>query len=287
MKHRFVAESQNTYSVTALCRVLKISRCGYYAARSRPPSRRARTNAELLQRIRRIHATSRENYGAVKTLNALRTEGIDCGLKRVARLRRLHGIEAKRRRRFKQAYAARHSEPPAPNLLERDFTATTRDRVWATDITFIPTREGWLYVAVVIDLYSRRVVGWSMQQRINLSLALEALTMALRNRTPNPGLVHHSDRGQLYLATAYRDLLNAHGMIQSMSKKGDCYDNAVVESFFSNLKNELTWHRSFQTRDEARRAIFDYIELFYNRERLHQTLDYVSPMRYEENRVVA
>lgn len=287
MKHQFITENQAAYSVIALCRALRISRCGYYAAKTRPASRRARTNADLLQHIRRIHAQSRENYGTVKTLNALRTEGIACGLKRVRRLRYLHGIEAKRRRRFKQAYAARHSEPPAPNLLNRDFTASAPDRVWATDITFVPTREGWLYVAVVIDLFSRRVVGWAMHQRINLSLVVDALTMAIQQRRPLPGLVHHSDQGQLYLATAYRRLLTAHGMVQSMSKKGDCYDNAVVESFFSNLKNELTWHRSFETRDAARSAIFDYIEFFYNRQRLHETLDYVSPVRYEESRVVA
>lgn len=287
MKHQFIAESQVSYSITALCRVLCISRCGYYAARARTPSPRARSNADLLQRIRRIHTQSRENYGTVKTLRALRAEGADCGLKRVRRLRKLHGIEAKRRRRFRQAYAARHSEPPAPHLLNRDFTASAPDRLWATDITFVPTREGWLYVAVVIDLYSRRVVGWAMRERINLTLAVEALTMAIRQRQPRPGLVHHSDQGQLYLATVYRDLLKAHDMIQSMSRKGDCYDNAVAESFFSSLKNELTWHRSFTTRDEARSAIFDYIELFYNRERSHQTLDYVSPVRYEECNVVA
>lgn len=287
MKHAFIAEHQGSHSVTALCRVLRVSRCGYYAARTRQPSERSDANAALLQRIRRIHAKSRENYGALKTVRALRTDGIDCGLKRVARLRRLNGIEAKRRKRFKQAYAARHSDPPAPNLLDRNFAAPAPDRVWATDITFVPTREGWLYVAVVIDLYSRRVIGWAMHSRINLPLATEALTMAIRSRKPKPGLIHHSDRGQLYLATAYRKLLKAHGMIQSMSKKGDCYDNAVVESFFSNLKNELTWHRSFATREEARSAIFEYVELFYNRERLHQTLDYVSPMRYEEDRAVA
>jgi putative transposase len=286
VKHQFVRDQASGHSVTALCCALKISRSGYYAAKRRPASRRARANAELLQHIRRIHAQSRENYGTVKTCNALRTEGIACGLKRVRRLRKLHGIEAKRRRRFQQAYAARHSEPPAPNLLNRDFTALAPDRVWATDITFVPTREGWLYVAVVIDLYSRRVVGWAMHQRINLPLVIDALTMAIQQRRPQPGLIHHSDQGQLYLATAYRNLLKAHGMIQSMSRKGDCYDNAVVESFFSSLKNELTWHRAFATRDEARGAIFDYIELFYNRERIHETLDYVSPMRYEDIRAV-
>jgi transposase InsO family protein len=287
VRQQFVKDQSALHSVSALCRALRISRSGYYAALIRPMSQRTRANAELLSHIRRVHGRSRENYGAVKTLRALNTEGIDCGIKRVARLRRLNGIEAKRRRRFRSAYAARHSEPPAANLLERHFSVAKPDCVWASDITFVPTRAGWLYVAVVIDLYSRRVVGWAMHQRINLPLAVEALMMAIAQRRPLPGLIHHSDRGQLYLATAYRDLLKAHGMVQSMSRKGDCYDNAVVESFFSNLKNELTWHRSFATRDEARRAIFDYIELFYNRDRLHETLDYVSPVRYEERRVVA
>lgn len=287
MKHQFVKDQSSHHGVSALCRSLRISRSGYYAAQTRPASRRTRANAELLSRIRRIHAQSRENYGAVKTWRALHAQGIACGLKRVARLRRIHGIEAKRRRRFRLAYGARHSAPAAANLLDRAFSVAQPDRVWATDITFVPTREGWLYVAVVIDLYSRRVVGWAMHPRINLPLVVEALTMAITQRRPRPGLIHHSDRGQLYLATAYRELLKAHGMVPSMSRKGDCYDNAVVESFFSNLKNELTWHRSFATRDEARRAIFDYIELFYNRDRLHETLDYVSPVGYEENRVVA
>lgn len=281
MKHQFVREQSASHSVTALCRSLRITRSGYYAALRRPVSERACFNADLLARIRRIHAKSRENYGAVKTLRALHAEGIGCGIKRVARLRRIHGIEAKRRRRFKLAYASRHSAPAAANLLDRHFGAVAPDRIWATDITFVPTREGWLYVAVVVDLYSRRVVGWAMHQRINLPLVREALTMAIEQRRPAAGLIHHSDRGQLYLATTYRDLLKAHGMVQSMSRKGDCYDNAVVESFFSNLKNELTWHHSFTTRDQARRAIFDYIELFYNRKRIHQSLGYRTPEAVE------
>ncbi|SRR5713226_2916274 len=185
-------------------------------------------------------------------------------------------------RRFRTAYAARHSTSPAPNLLDGQFTVSAPDRVWVTDITFIATREGWLYLAVVLDLYSRRVVGWAMHDRINQPLVVEALALALQQRYPAPGLIHHSDQGQLYCARTYRSLLPAHGILASMSRKGNCYDNAVVESFFSNLKNELIWHRTFQTRDEARRAIFDYIECFYNRNRLHQTLDYVSPVRYEE-----
>ena len=266
-----------------MCRVLRVSRSGFYAWRARPVAARTNANARLLRRIRDIHARSRENYGAVKTWRALLEGGEPCGLNRVARLRQAHGIVAKRMRRFRQASAARHSEPAAPNLLDRCFTVAAPDRTWVGDITFVPTGEGWLYLAVVLDLHSRRVVGWAMHERINQPLVLEALTMAIQQRRPAPGLVHHSDRGQLYGASAYRAVLHTHGMIVSQSRKGNCYDNAVVESFFSSLKNELVWHCRFHTRDEARRAIFDYIECFYNRHRMHETLDYVSPVRYEES----
>jgi transposase InsO family protein len=171
-------------------------------------------------------------------------------------------------------------------LLDRHFTVNRPDRAWAGDITFIPTREGWLYVAVLLDLYSRKVVGWAMSDRQNRQLALDALVMAIERRQPEPGLIHHTDQGTLYATTAYREILRRHHMLPSMSRKGDCYDNAVAESFFSNLKNELTWDRDFKTRSAARSAIFEWIEVFYNRERLHETLDYVSPVRYEEQTVV-
>jgi len=272
--------------VTALCRVLGVSRSGYYGWRTRPASARAEANARLLQHIRRIHAGSRENYGAVKTWQALTEAGERCGLHRVARLRQAHGIEAKRLRRFRSAYTARHSDATAPNLLNRDFTASAPDRVWVGDVTFIATREGWLYLAVLIDLYSRRVVGWAMGNQQNRQLVSDALTMAIEHRRPAPGLIHHTDQGVLYGTSAYRAILTRHAMIPSMSRKGDCYDNAVAESFFSNLKNELTWHHDFRYRDEARAAVFAYIEVFYNRQRLHQSLDYLSPVRYEEQRVV-
>lgn len=208
-----------------------------------------------------------------------------CGRNRVARLRQAHGIEAKRLRRIRLNYAPRN-EAATPNLLSRDFTVLSPNRVWVGDITFIPTREGWLHLAVLLDLYSRRVVGWAMNDCQNRALITDALTMAIEHRQPKPGLIHHTDQGPLYATTAYRAILNEHGMIPSMSRKGDCYDNAVAESFFSNLKNELTWHCRFQSRDEARAAIFGYIEVFYNRGRLHQTLDYVSPVRYEELQAV-
>lgn len=268
-----------------MCRALGLSRSGYYDWRTRCLSDRTQANARLLDRIRAIHAASRENYGIRKIWRALIAAGESCGRHRVARLCSAHGIQAKRLRRFRSVYRS-EARPAAANLLERNFHVAQPDRVWAGDMTFIPTREGWLYLAVLLDLYSRRVVGWAMGAKMNQALANDALTMAIEQRQPPPGLIHHSDRGVLYGTAAYQAILHYHGMIQSQSRKGDCYDNAVVESFFANLKNELTWHCRFATRDEARAAIFDYIEVFYNRQRLHETLDYVAPVRYEERAAV-
>ncbi|HSH30469.1 MAG TPA: IS3 family transposase [Thiohalobacter sp.] len=238
-------------------------------------------NERLLSRIHQVHLASRENYGERKTWKVLRAEGETCGRHRVARLRRLNGLIAKRTRRFRQAYAARNNLPPAPNLLARDFTATGPDRVWVSDITFVPTRRGWLYLAVMVDLFSRRVVGWSMNHRADQHLTADALQMALRQRQPLPGLIHHSDQGIQYAAASYRELLHAHGIVQSMSRKGNCLDNAVAESFFSNMKNELIHHTLYEDREQARSAIFEYMEMFYNRQRIHETLGYISPAEYE------
>ena len=285
MRYHFIEEHQGAFRVTSMCRVLGVSRSGFYGWRTRPVSTRTQANENLLKRIREIHARSQENYGAVKTWRALVDAGETCGHNRVARLRQSHGIEAKRMRRFRLSYAPRN-EAATPNLLARDYTADVVNQVWVGDITFIPTKEGWLYLAVLIDLYSRRVVGWAMSACQNRALITDAIMMAIEHRQPRPGLIHHTDQGTLYATIAYRAILEEHSMIPSMSRKGDCYDNAVAESFFSNLKNELTWHCRFQSRDEARAAIFRYIEVFYNRQRLHQTLDYVSPVRYEEQTVV-
>jgi transposase InsO family protein len=286
VRYRFIAEHAKVYRISAMCRILQVSRAGFYGWRERPESARAKANQRLLQRIRAIHARSREAYGVVKTHRALREAGESCGRNRVARLRQRHGIVARRVRRFRAAYAARNSEPPAPNLLDRHFRVDRRDQAWVGDVTFIPTREGWLYLAVLIDLYARRVVGWAMSERQNRHLVTDALTMAIERRHPQPGLIHHTDQAVLYATPAYRAILSHHHMVASMSAKGDCYDNAVAESFFSGLKNELIWGRDFRTRVEARSAIFEWIEVFYNRERLHETLDYVSPVRYEERTVV-
>jgi putative transposase len=282
MKYQFIHDHASRCRVSSMCQVLGVSRSGYYDWRDREPSARDRANAGLLTLIRAIHHRSRENYGAVKTWRALNAEGHSCGRHRVARLRRAHGIEAKRMRRFRSGYANRHTEGIAPNLLQRNFHVESADRIWVGDGTFIPTREGWLYLAVLVDLYSRKIVGWAMGNQMNRQLVIDALMMAIDHRRPRPGLVHHTDQGVVYSTSAYRAVLKEHEMLASMSRKGNCHDNAVAESFFGNLKNELTAHHTFETRAEARAAIFDYIELFYNRERIHQTLDYVSPVRYEE-----
>jgi putative transposase len=287
VRYGFIAAHQHEHRVTTLCRVLRVSRSGYYGWRTRPESARNRENHRLLAHIQIIHARSRETYGVVKTYRALQELGIDGGRNRIARLRQCHGIVAKRVRRFRSAYAARNNEPAAPNRLDRHFTVDQPDRAWVGDITFIPTREGWLHLAVLLDLYSRRIVGWAMSEKQNRQLPIDALVMAIERRQPEPGLIHHTDQGTLYATAAYREILRRHHMLPSMSRKGDCYDNAVAESFFSGLKNELVWGRDFRTRSEARSAIFEWIEVFYNRERLHQTLDYVSPVRYEERTAVA
>lgn len=281
MRYQFIRDHERQYAIRSLCRVMKVSRSGFYEWRDRPISTRAKANAALLSCIRQVHERSRENYGAFKTWRALRMTGQTCGRHRVARLRREHGIEAKRMRRFRSGYAARHTEGIAPNRLYRNFKADSANRVWVGDTTFVATREGWLQLAVLLDLHSRQVVGWAMHSVLNRSLVINALMMAIESRRPRPGLLHHTDQGVLYSSAAYRAILDRHGLIQSMSRKGNCHDNAVAESFFSNLKNELTWHCDFKTRDEARAAIFDYIELFYNRERLHGTIDYVSPSMFE------
>lgn len=265
-----------------MCRVLQISRSGYYGWRDRPESERSRQERALLVEIRKVHASSREAYGAVKTWRALRRAGVACGKNRVARLRSLAGIEARRKRKFRLSYQSQHRLPPAPNLLRAPFLASGPDQVWVVDVTFIPTRAGWLYLAVLVDLYSRLVVGWSMKERPNQELVNDALMMAVEQRSPEPGLIHHSDQGRLYASTIYTQLLSRFGMVPSMSRKGNCYDNAVVESFFSSLKNELVHHRDYHTRDQARMEIFEYIELFYNRQRIHQSLDYETPLVYDQ-----
>lgn len=282
MKYQFIKTHRTMFRVRVMCAVLGVSVSGFYGWTRRPVSRREQENRRLLSRIQSIHADTGENYGAIKTWKALRNEGELCGRHRVARLRRINGIIAKRMRRFRTSSAARNNAPAAPNLLAQNFTADAANRIWVGDITYISTRKGWLLLAVVVDLYSRRIVGWSMSERINQQLVVDALIMAIRQRNPEPGLIYHSDQGIQYTGPRYQAILKTYDMIASMSRKGNCYDNAVAESFFSNLKNELVHHCDYHDRDEARADIFKYIEVFYNRKRIHETLDYISPAQYEE-----
>ncbi len=286
MKYQFIQAHQETYSLTRLCQGLGVSRSGYYAWCRRPASARTQANRRLVEQMRTLHRDTKERYGAVKLWRALLAVGVVCGRHRVARLRRVHGMEARRTRRFRLVVEHHQFAPPAPNRLHQSFVATAPNRIWAGDLTMIPTRVGWLYLAVVLDLYSRRVIGWAMSSKPDHQVAMAALQMALTQRCPCPGLIHHTDQGAQYASRAYRQLLTTSGVVASMSRKGNCYDNAVVESFFSTLKNELVHERDYHTRDEACAEIFEFIEVFYNRQRVHQTLDYVSPVHFETNHPV-
>ncbi len=285
MRYAFIGAHVEEFSIGRMCAVLHVSRSGYYAWRCRPISARTVANTRLLARMQQLHRQTKARYGAVKLWRALRLVGALCGRHRVARLRRQHGLIAQRVRRFRVVIEHHQFAPPAPNRLQQVFVAPAANRIWAGDLTAIATRAGWLYLAVLLDLYSRRVIGWAMSAKPDQQVALQALRMALAHRHPQPGLIHHTDQGALYTSLAYQRLLTQNGMMASMSRKGNCYDNAVVESFFSTLKNELVHEREYHTREEAQAEVFEFIEVFYNRQRLHQTLDYVSPVQFEATSV--
>ncbi len=265
-----------------MCEGLGVSRSGYYGWRDRPPAARQKANEALEEQIRSIHNRSRGTYGAPRIHAELRARGERCSRNRVARLMRGHGIEAKTSRRYRWTVKSKSVAAPLPNRLMRSFVVTQPNRAWVSDWTYIPTRAGWLYLAVVIDLYSRAVIGWSMSTRTTSELVCEALRMALHRRQPVWSTVVHSDQGRQYASAEYQMALKHRGLIGSMSRKGNCYDNAVVESFFHTLKTELMWFEDYRSRDEARSSIFEYIEAFYNRVRRHSTLSYRSPMDYEQ-----
>jgi putative transposase len=281
VRYAFIRTQEDAHRVTRLCAALAVSRSGYYAWRDRPLSARTAEDQRLLPVLRRLHQEAREGYGAIKLWRALNQHGIRCGRHRVARLRQLAGLEAQRSRRFRSIVEHHQLPPPLPNRLQQCFVTTTLNRVWVGDFTHVPTPAGWLYVAVLLDLYSRRVIGWAMRGKPDQQLTLDALAMAVRQRRVQPGLIHHSDQGAQYTCLAYQRQLATLGMTSSMSRKGNCYDNAVAESFFSTLKNELIHHQTYHTRDEASREIFAFIEGFYNRQRLHQSLAYLSPLEFE------
>ena len=285
MKYAAIEAHRADFSIALMCRALGVGRAGFYASRRRGPSARAQRDEQLRARIRVVHGQSRATYGSPRVHAELAAQGERCGRKRVARLMRAEGLRVKVRRPCRpQTTDSRHAHPVAPNVLARRFSVkeiTAPNCVWAGDITYVPSREGWLYLAVILDLASRRVVGWSMGRTLEASLAMAALQMASAARKPSDGLIHHSDRGVQYAAFAYQELLFRHQLVPSMSRRANCYDNAVVESFFATLEWELIERSNWATRDEARRAIFEYIECWYNPKRRHSSLGYLSPAEYE------
>ena len=282
MRFRFIEDHREEWPVRLICEVLDVSASGYYAWRSRSECARATANRELLEHVRRLHSQHRGRYGSPRLHAALRAEGRGVSRGRVERLMRQHGIRAAVSRRFRPVTTdSRHGLPISPNLLEQRFQASAPNQVWLADITYVPTGEGWLYLAAVLDLASRKVVGWAMRDQLRSELAEAALLMAIQRQRPGSSLTHHSDRGGQYASGEYRKLLTGAGMKASMSRTGNCYDNAPMESFFHTLKVELVHQRRWRTKDEARRDLFAYVEGYYNRQRIHSALGYITPEQAE------
>jgi transposase InsO family protein len=286
MKYAAIQQHCGQYPVQMMCRALNVSRSGYYDWRRRPESARAQRHRKLTEKIRYFHQASRETYGSPRICEDLLDSGEQVGENTVALLMQRGGIVPKTVRKFRVTTDSRKTVP-APNLLEQQFTTTRPNECWVSDITFIPTREGWLYLAVIIDLYSRAVVGWAMHRRMKTDLVLDALAMALMSRNICSPLLSHSDQGSQYAAADYRAMLAAHGIECSMSRKGCCWDNAVAESFFHTLKTELVHHEDYRSRGEAKASIFEYIEVFYNRQRRHSHIGQVAPLVFESAELAA
>jgi putative transposase len=282
VRFQFIEDHRDELPVTRMCKVLNVSPSGFYAWRGRPVSAREMANRELVKKIEAVYYDSYETYGSPRVYHELKSQDVACSKNRVARLMRLRGLRAKQVRRYKATTKRNKKHRVAPILLKRDFRADRPDHKWLTDITYIPTQEGWLYLAVILDLYNRGIVGWAMSERMTSALTIRALKMAIRERRPGGGLIHHSDQGSQYTDGTYQALLRDHGIQASMNGVGTWYDNAPMESFFGTLKSELVHHRLYHTRDEARLDLFFYIEAFYNRRRRHSSLDYLSPEAYEQ-----
>lgn len=278
MKYEFIQEYREIFRLLSMCKVLNVSRSGYYAWRKRIPSKRMIANHKLLNSIRDIYQKNRKVYGSPRITNELNECGLRCGKHRVARIMKENGIQACIRKKFRKMNESQHSYPASPNLLLNDKIS---DRVWVSDITFIHTREGWMYVSAIMDVKTRKIIGLSIKNRLTQDLTTDALIQAVKRERPGKGLIHHSDRGKQYASYAYKELLNQYGIRSSMSRSGNCYDNAYIESFWGTLKKELVYGEKYQTRKDARLSIFEYIEVFYNRIRKHSALGYKSPMQYD------
>ena len=282
MKYVFIRAHRRAFPVSLMCWTLDVGRKGFYAWLNRPESPLRQENRRLLVEIKAAHQKSRKTYGSPRIHAELNANGHACGRHRVARLMRQHGIVSKHKRKFRVTTDSVHSYPIAENKLQRQFNVSKPGQCWVSDITYIPTREGWLYLAVTLDLFHRKVIGWAMDRWITRQLAIDAFNMAIRNGRLESGLIHHSDRGVQYASNEFRGLLKAHAIQCSMSRKGDCWDNAVAESFFHTLKMELIHGNFYDTRQQAKTDIFDYIEIFYNRQRRHSYLGYLSPVDFEK-----
>jgi transposase InsO family protein len=281
VKYAFIEAHRSEFPVTLMCKVLGVSRSGFFDWKKRDPSKSEARKSSLVGKIEKIHLGSRKTYGSPRVYKTLKGLGEKCSKATVERLMRENGIRSKIKRKFKATTNSNHTLPVAPNLVKRDFTADAPNKLWCTDITYLWTEEGWLYLAAIIDVFTRKVVGWAMKDRLTLPLALEALEMAVRRQNPSPGLVHHSDRGCQYAAHEYRSELRRHGFLCSMSRRGQCWDNALAESFFHSLKTEHVYHERFSTRAQAKSSVFEWIEVFYNRQRIHSAIGFVSPACYE------
>ncbi len=282
MKYIFIRAHRGAFPVSLMCQTLEVGSSGFYAWRKRPESPRSQQNRQLLMEIKAVHQKSRKTYGSPRIHAELNEIGHACSRYRVARLMRQHGIVSKHKKKFRLTTNSVHSYPVAENQLQRQFDVARPGQCWVSDITYIPTRQGWLYLAVTLDLYHRKIIGWAMDRWITRQLVIDALNMAVKNGCLESGLIHHSDRGVQYASNEFRGLLKAHAIQCSMSRKGNCWDNAVAESFFHTLKVELIQGKIYDTRQEAKTDIFDYIEVFYNRQRRHSYLGYLSPVDFEK-----
>lgn len=288
MKYTFISENRGRYKVDWTCNVLNVSRSGYYAWLKRPESKRTRDNRKLVAQIKVIHMDKyKKAYGSPRIYKELNENGIPCSQNRVARVMKNEGIKAIVPRKYKATTDSKHKFPVAPNLLKQDFNVKEPNKVWVADITYIATSEGWLYLASVMDLGSRRIKGWAMSERVTQELTLNALNMAITNNPDKNDIIHHSDRGSQYACNEYRKQLSKHGLMCSMSRKGNCWDNAPMESFFHTLKTEWAYRFKYKTRKEAKASIFGYIEIFYNRQRRHSALQYMNPCQYEDLKMAA
>ena len=282
VKYAFIVENRDIFSVTLMCEVLDISKSGFHSWSKRDHETKAKKRLELVNQITEIHQISRRNYGSPRILQELKALDIPCGKGKLERLMKAEGISAKTKKKFKITTDSKHGLPVAKNLLDRNFEAGKPNSVWLADITYIWTREGWMYLAAVLDLGTRKIVGWSMKERMKEDLVLDALDMAFKRQKPPRGLMHHSDQGSQYAGHAYAQRLWSYGMIASMSRRGQCWDNAPMESFFHSLKTEHVYFEEFATRNEAKESIFEWIEVYYNRQRIHSTLGYQTPECYEQ-----